>query len=41
MTLIYLCIGFLVGLFIPSPFDTFIKSWVSTLWGKIFKKVQQ
>lgn len=35
MSLIYLVIGFIIGLFIPSPLDGLIKSWLSALWSKI------
>ena len=31
-------IGFLVGLFLPSPIDAKIKSWILALYHKIFKK---
>jgi hypothetical protein len=33
--LFYLAIGFIVGLFIPSPIDSLIKGWLSAAWEKI------
>jgi hypothetical protein len=35
MPLIYLAIGLIVGLFIPSPLDGLIRGWLSALWSKI------
>jgi len=29
-------LAFLAGVFIPSPIDALIKSWVKALWNKIF-----
>lgn len=38
MSLIYLVVGFIIGLFIPSPVDALIKSWLSMAWEK-FKSI--
>lgn len=35
MSLVYLAVGFIIGLFIPSPIDSVIKSWLSAAWNKI------
>lgn len=40
MALFYLAVGFIVGLFVPSPFDAFIKGWTVNLWNSIFKKTK-
>jgi len=34
----YLLIGFLIGLFLPSPIDELVKKWIKGLWNMIFKK---
>ncbi|HUV84705.1 MAG TPA: hypothetical protein VMV86_03300 [Methanosarcinales archaeon] len=36
--MINLLIGFLIGLFLPSPIDEKIRGWMKSLWDKIFKK---
>jgi hypothetical protein len=38
MSILWLCIGILIGLFIPGPFNLVIRGWVVSLWNKIFKK---
>lgn len=38
MEILLLILAFLAGLFIPSPIDTLIKSWVKAIWNKIFGK---
>lgn len=40
MAVLWLCIGIVIGLFIPGPFNTVIRCWISNLWGKIFKKTE-
>jgi hypothetical protein len=38
MSILWLCIGILIGLFIPGPFNQVIRNWVVSLWNRIFKK---
>jgi hypothetical protein len=38
MSIIWFCLGILIGLFIPGPFNQVIRDRVSSFWNRIFKK---
>lgn len=35
MNIIWLAVGIVIGVFIPSPMDATIKGWLGSLWGWI------
>lgn len=35
MWLFWLLLGFLIGLFVPTPFSEQIKGWLKSLWDKV------
>ena len=41
MSIVWLCIGIVIGLFIPGPFNNIIRGWLVSLWGRVVKKVDQ
>jgi len=41
MSILWLCIGIVIGLFIPGPFNSVLKGWIKSLWSKIFKTKTQ
>jgi hypothetical protein len=38
MSLLWVIVAFLVGLFLPAPYSTLVRGWVSALWTKISGK---
>jgi uncharacterized membrane protein YciS (DUF1049 family) len=38
MSIFWLCIGFIIGLFIPGPFNLTIRTVLINLWRKIIGK---
>jgi hypothetical protein len=39
-TIFWFVVGVIVGLFIPGPYNTTVKTWLVGLWNKIFSKVE-
>lgn len=35
MSILWLCIGIVIGIFIPGPFNNVVRGWLSNLWSKI------
>jgi hypothetical protein len=35
MSIVWLCIGIVIGLFIPGPFNNLLKGWLKSLWGRV------
>jgi len=41
MSILWLCVGVVIGLFIPGPFDKIIRGWLKSLWSKILGKIKK
>ena len=41
MSIVWLCVGIVIGLFIPGPFNKLIKGWLKSLWTKIIGKLRK